>query len=524
MDKIKIERVLISVYNKDGVLTLAKFLSSKKLEIISTSKTAKMLSDEGIPVTKIEDVTKFPEIMGGRVKTLHPNIFAGILARRDLKEDIKSLNDLNVKPIDMVVVNLYPFVETISKPNVTLDEAIENIDIGGPSMIRASAKNHKYVTVVTDPNDYSAIIEELKENDCQLSMTTRFKLAVKAFKTTFEYDGYISNYLSKTSEERENQESELPQHISLNFTKLSSLRYGENPHQRAALYSVGGFDLARSLAVAKPIQGKEISYNNLVDAQGALNIVRDIEGKNVVAVIKHTNPCGVGRSESSLLEAYKLAFECDPISAFGGIVCLNNTVDGEVANEINKLFTEVVIAPKFSEDALKIFSKKKNLRLIELDIKKSFKPYDLKLIDGGALLQDIDSVIDDVEQAKAVTERKPTDMEMKSLKFAMNICKNVKSNAIVIANAKQSVGIGAGQTSRVDSAKIAIMKAQTSVKGCVLASDAFFPFRDSIDLIAKEGITAVIEPGGSIKDEEVIAACNEHKIAMLFTGKRHFKH
>ncbi len=524
MDNVKIKRALISVSDKDGVVELAKYLDSCGVEIISTSRTAKLIQDSKIKVTKINDVTSFPEILGGRVKTLHPNVFGGILARREVKDDLEALNDHKIKPIDMIVVNLYPFYKTVSNPESTIEDAIENIDIGGPSMVRASAKNHKHVAVVTDPADYNSIIEEMKANNCCLSFGTRAKLALKAFHLTYDYDSHIVNYLDGYYSEKENDSVKMPEKLELTLERLNKLRYGENPHQNASLYSVSGRGLKSSLAGAKPIQGKEISYNNLIDSQGAVNVLRDIEGKNVAAIIKHTNPCGVGRSENNLLEAYELALECDPVSAFGGIVCLSGEVNGELATEIKKLFTEVVIAPAFSDDALKVFAKKKNLRLIELDTDKSGSDLDFKFIDGGVLIQEVDLVNTNIDEARIVTERKPDPVELKALKFAMDICKNVKSNAIVLANEKQSVGIGAGQTSRVDSCEIAFMKAKLPIKGAVLASDAFFPFRDSIDLAAGKGIKAVIQPGGSLRDEEVIQACNEHGISMLFTGKRHFKH
>jgi len=524
MKSVKITRALISVYDKNGVADFAKFLSSKGVEIISTSKTANLIEEKGSPVTKIEKVTDFPEILGGRVKTLHPNIFAGILARREVEGDLKSLDDLKIKSIDLVVVNLYPFVETIRKPGVTLAEAIENIDIGGPSMVRAAAKNHKDVVIITKPEDYSSIMEEMEKSNGEISYETRMKLAVKAFDLTHSYDTHIFNYLASLDENKSESGESLPSNMELNLSKESSLRYGENPHQKAALYSVSGWDFKNSLAGAKPLQGKEMSFNNLIDAQGAINIARDIKGKFVTAIIKHTNPCGVGRSEKSLIDSYKLALECDPVSAFGGIVCVNHPIDGELATEIKKLFTEVIIAPDYTPDALKLFSKKKNLRLIKLSPDKSLCDKDIKFVDGGALMQDMDVEHNDIQNAKVVTSTKPTDEEMSNLQFAMNICKNVKSNGIVIANEKQSIGVGAGQTSRVDSCNIAIMKSRISTKNSVLASDAFFPFRDSIDLVAKQGIKAIIQPGGSLRDQEVIDACDEHGIAMIFTGLRHFKH
>lgn len=522
MGNIKIKRALISVFKKDGVVEFAKRLKENNVEIISTSKTAKMIKDAGVSVTEIKEVTSFPEIMGGRVKTLHPNIFAGILARRDNEGDTRSLRELKIEPIDLVVVNLYPFEETVSKPDATLDEAIENIDIGGPSMIRAAAKNSRYVAVVTDPGDYESVAKEIAQQG-GVTEETSSALALKAFKCTFNYDGHISDYLEGYNSEK-TADHHLPESMEIHLKKVKDLRYGENPHQAAALYLASSLGSKDTLAAASPIQGKEISYNNLMDAQGAVNIVRDLSGKYVCAIIKHTNPCGVGRSDKSPLEAYKRALECDPVSAFGGIVCLNCSCDADLALEIKKLFTEVVIAPEFTDDALASFKKKKNLRLIQLDPTKQHDTEDLKIIDGGILMQDMDTVTDDLKDARIVTKVKPSEEEMNTLRFAMNICKNVKSNAIVLANDYQSVGIGAGQTSRVDSCKIALMKANIPTKGAVLASDAFFPFRDSIDLMAKEGIKAVIQPGGSMRDEEVIEACNEHEIAMVFTGKRHFKH
>ncbi|MFN7953092.1 MAG: bifunctional phosphoribosylaminoimidazolecarboxamide formyltransferase/IMP cyclohydrolase [bacterium] len=515
----KVSRALVSVSNKDGVVEFGRGLAALGIEILSTGGTAKTLADAGVPVTKVSAVTGFPEILGGRVKTLHPKIHGGILGRPGLESDRAEMEREGITPIGIVAVNLYPFEATIAKAGVTREEAVEQIDIGGPAMVRASAKNHAWVAVVVDPTDYATVLAEL-ENGGVVGEPTRRRLAGKAFAHTAAYDAAIAAYLAR---EEAGDPNALPERAILALTKVQGLRYGENPHQRAALYRTGPA-LAGTLVAAKQLQGKELSFNNLLDLEAALRIAKDLADPAAV-IIKHNNPCGVARHATSLAEAYRNARATDPDSAFGGVVGLNRAVDAETAQEIGSTFIEAVIAPSFSAEARDALAKKTNLRLLELAFDApSTAGFDLKPVSGGLLLQDADAGTLAACELKVVTQRQPSDAEWEALRFAWVVVKHVKSNAIVYANANQTVGIGAGQMSRVDSSRIAVSKARLPLVGTVLASDAFFPFRDGVDAAAKAGATAVIQPGGSVRDEEVIAAANEHGMAMVFTGMRHFKH
>lgn len=509
-----IKRALISVSDKTGVVDFARALTEMGVEIISTGGTAKALRDSGINVIDVSEYTGFPEIMDGRVKTLHPLIHAGILARRDNEEDKKMMDSLGIKPIDMVVVNLYPFESTIKRQS-SIEEAIENIDIGGPTLLRAAAKNYKYVLVVVDPEDYSSIIEEIKKGS--ISITKRFELARKVFAHTARYDALIADYFGKLT-----QDSDFANEWALPLKKERLLRYGENPHQKAALYRVNE---TPSLIDAEVLQGKEMSFNNYLDTHSAVLLASEFD-ETVCVIVKHNNPCGVATSDTTL-EAYKKAFECDPVSAFGGIIAFNRAVDGKTAEEIIQTFYEVIVAPEFEKEALEVFSTKKNLRVLRffaLSDKITPSGYDLKRILGGFIVQQWDALTDEFASAKVVTKRQPTEEEWHALKFAWKVCKHVKSNAIVYATQDKTVGLGIGQTSRVFSAKIGAMHAVSSLKGSVAASDGFFPFRDNIDVMHQNGITAIIQPGGSVRDQEVIDAANQYNIAMVFTGIRHFRH
>ncbi len=514
------KKALISVSNKNGIVEFAKQLTELGFEIISTGGTGKTLQKNGVPIIEISAYTGFPEMLNGRVKTLHPKIHAGILALRDRKEHIETIATHGIELLDLVVVNLYPFEETISKSDVTLEAAIEQIDIGGPTLIRAAAKNYKFVTVIVDPADYDTVINEIKQYG-NTTLETRFQLAKKVFTHTARYDGIIAQYFS--SIDSEGNKLEWPEVINMQFNLKQKLRYGENPHQRGAFYAEKDAPQF-SLANAIQYQGKELSFNNLVDAEAAFRLISEFPEDYAVAGIKHTNPCGVGLSKKSQLEAFLKAREGDPVSIFGGIVAFNKPVEGDVARELAKMFLEVIIAPGYSKEALETLAAKKNLRVLELPLIEKPTGYDIKRIIGGILVQEWDEIDLIEEQLKVVTKRTPTEEEMAALKFAWKVVKHVKSNAIVIAKKDQVLGVGAGQMSRVDSVKIAIEKAGDKVNGAVLASDAFFPFRDSIDEAHKAGITAIIEPGGSIRDEEVITAADEHNMAMVFTGLRHFKH
>ncbi|MEN3325737.1 MAG: phosphoribosylaminoimidazolecarboxamide formyltransferase / cyclohydrolase [Acidobacteriota bacterium] len=507
-----IRRALISVSDKSGILDFARELTRFNVEIISTGGTAKSLRDAGINVRDISDITGFPEMMDGRVKTLHPRVHGGLLAIRDNADHLAALEQHGIQPIDLVVVNLYPFAETIKRDGVTREEAIEQIDIGGPAMIRSAAKNARDVAVVVSPEQYAQVIEELNQNNGALTLNTRNTLAQKAFEHTAHYDIMVSSYLAGSSDA-------LPDRLSWTMKKIADLRYGENPHQKAALYqtlTTGG------IANAAVLAGKEMSFNNYVDAEAAWQLVYDFE-QTACAIIKHTNPAGVGIGETAA-DAYKKALATDPVSAFGGIVAFNRTVDAAAAEEVTKIFTEVVIAPGYDPPALEVLRAKKNLRVIQISDVEQPAGVELKQIGGGMLVQTRDDHTLNPAELNVVSERKPSDDEIRALMFAWIVCKHTKSNAIVYARADQTVGVGAGQMSRVDSVKIGAMRAQLPVAGSVLASDAFFPFRDGIDEAAKHGITAVVQPGGSVRDEEVIAAANEHGLAMVFTGIRHFKH
>ncbi len=512
-----IKRVIISVSDKTGIVEFAKSLSKWEPEILSTGGTAKALRDAGLDVREVSDFTGFPEILDGRVKTLHPKIHGGILGRRDLDSHTRQMSENDIEGIDMVVVNLYPFEATVAKGDVSLEEAIENIDIGGPAMIRSAAKNHKDVAVLVDPADYAKIVEELDSNDGALSQTTRQELAVKAYSHTGWYDGRISSWLRDKVGETE----KLPDRKIILLEKKQTMRYGENPHQSAAFYNVANSDSA-GIAGAEQLHGKELSFNNIVDMAAAYELALEFDDPSV-AIIKHTNPCGVA-CDDSLLQAYINARETDPVSAFGGVIAINREVDPQTAEEISKLFVEVVIAPGFSEGAIAALTAKKNVRLINappLDIENGVA---YKFMPGGALIQEADAVTYDETTLKVVTKRQPTEEEMAALKFAWTVAKHVKSNAIVYTDANSTIGVGAGQMSRVDSARVAVEKAQRPVKGSVMASDAFFPFRDGIDAAGEVGVRAVIQPGGSVRDEEVIQSADEYDMAMVFTGIRHFRH
>ena len=527
-----IRRALISVSDKRGVVELARGLTHLGVEILSTGGTARVLREAGTQTIDVSEYTGSPEILDGRVKTLHPKIHGGILAIRDNPQHRETMERLGIVPIDLVVVNLYPFEATIAKEGTTLNEAIEQIDIGGPSMLRSAAKNYQCVAVVTDPDDYSKLLEELKKSRGSLSEKTRLRLALKAFRNTARYDAAIASYLqSQTARQPGSQAGALEgegfsSRLSLNLKKKLDLRYGENPHQRAALYSFGE---TAGLAGARKICGKELSFNNLLDLNAAWDLVREFSEPACV-VIKHTNPCGAAVA-GSLAQAFRAAYSGDPLSAFGSVISLNGLVDEESAEEIAaRDFIEAIIAADFSEEALEILTTKpkwgKNVRILkpEGDEKETSQAWDFKTISGGLLVQEKDDLLLDEEKVKVVSKEKPTEKEAKDLQFAWTVCKHTKSNCIVLAKERMVVGVGAGQMSRVDSTKIAIRKAAERAKGAVAASDAFFPFPDAIEELAESGVTAVIQPGGSLRDEEVIASADGQGLAMLFTGMRHFKH
>jgi phosphoribosylaminoimidazolecarboxamide formyltransferase/IMP cyclohydrolase len=517
----KIQRAILSVTDKTGIVEFARKLASMGVELISTGGTAKLLRDSGVTVKDISELTGFPEMLDGRVKTLHPKVHGGILHRREEPSHRAAVAEHGIQPIDMVVVNLYAFDKTAAKPGVHFEELIENIDIGGPSMIRSAAKNFQDVAVVTSPSDYTRIADEMARTSGELSSETRWRLAQRAFATTAAYDSSIASTLERVSSngrfEFHPEFSGFPQTLRLSFNKAMDLRYGENPHQKAAMYSDGS---GAGVANARQLQGKELSYNNIVDLQAAWDLAQEFEGP-VCAIIKHTNPCGTATGKT-LAEAYRKALECDPVSAFGGVIGVNRPIDGETAEEMAKLFLEVIAAPAFDEAARTKFGAKKNLRLVE--ITPSPEKWVLKNVSGGILVQDADVRPLAETDLKVVTRRQPTPEEKRALLFAWKVCKHVKSNAILYARDGQTVGVGAGQMSRVDSCKIGAMKAVLPLKGTVAASDAFFPFPDGIEEIAKAGATAIIQPGGSVRDQEVIEAADRLGLAMIFTGVRHFRH
>lgn len=513
-----IKRALVSVSDKTGIVDFCRELSQLGVEIISTGGTKSLLSKEGVPVIGISDVTGFPEILDGRVKTLHPTVHSGLLAIRDSAEHQAQMRELGLDYIDLVVVNLYPFQETIAKPGVAYEEAIENIDIGGPTMLRSAAKNHAFVSVVVDANDYSQVLDEIRDGG-DTTLETRKQLAAKVFRHTAAYDALISDYLSNKLGEP------LPERLTVTYEKIQDLRYGENPHQKAAFYRkpLAAVD---SLTNAEQLHGKELSYNNINDANAALQIVKEFTEPAVVAV-KHMNPCGVGIGES-IYEAYRKAYDADPVSIFGGIVAANRIIDEDTANLLKDIFLEIVLAPGFTDEALALLAQKKNIRLLKisgLELAADRKSqYVVTSIDGGMIVQESDIHSLTEADLQVVTDRKPTEEELKQLLFGWKVVKHVKSNAIVLAKDDMTVGVGAGQMNRVGSARIAIEQAGEKSKGSVLASDAFFPMGDTLEEAAKAGITAVIQPGGSIRDEESIKVANEYGIAMVFTGVRHFKH
>ena len=543
-----IKRALISVSDKSGVLEFAQALEARGVEILSTGGTSKLLQENGVKVIEVSDYTKFPEMMDGRVKTLHPLIHGGILGRRGIDEQV--MEEHGIKPIDLVCVNLYPFVKATSDPNCTLEHAIENIDIGGPTMVRAAAKNHRDVAIVVNAKDYNRVIAEMDANEGSLTYQTRFDLAIAAYEHTAAYDAAIANYFgciapdyglkdedaekNATDVKSESPEvaalglkaREFPRTLNLHFVKLQGMRYGENPHQKAAFYK--DVSLTNTcIATATQYQGKELSYNNIADTDAAIECVREFDDPCCV-IVKHANPCGVAIADH-ITEAYIKAFESDSESAFGGIIALNRELDGRTAKAIiDRQFCEVIVAPTVSEEAKEVLSAKKNIRVLGVgNLYLRETRLDFKRVNGGLLVQEADTLNIQPDDLKVVTERAPSDAEMEELLFAWRVCKYTKSNAIVYTNNKRTLGIGCGQTSRVFSARIAAIRAQDaglSLEGAALASDAFFPFRDGVDAAAAAGIKCIIQPGGSIRDEEVIKAANEHGIAMVFTGVRHFRH
>ncbi|MCL1926528.1 MAG: bifunctional phosphoribosylaminoimidazolecarboxamide formyltransferase/IMP cyclohydrolase [Syntrophorhabdaceae bacterium] len=517
----KIQRAIVSVSDKTGIAEFCRALSRLGIEMYASGGTAKLLREKKIPVCLIEEYTGFPEMLDGRVKTLNPKIHGGLLALRGNREHMKTIEKHGITPFDMVIVNLYPFEAAIARSGCTREEAIENIDIGGPSMLRSAAKNCQSVAVVCDPADYPGILAKLKKNAKDLDGETLAELGRKAFALTARYDAAISNYLGAGKDGKD----PFPVTLSAQWRRHQTLRYGENPHQRAAFYVDTHLPGEPTLGGAIQLQGKELSYNNIADIDAALQLALEFTVPAAV-IIKHANPCGVGTGRR-LVEAFRKARECDPVSAFGGVLGFNRPVNAETAKAVAATFFEAIIAPSFDKEAKKILLAKANLRVLETGgtfRRSKSQTWEMKKVSGGLLMQSSDRPDQDPKELKVVTKRKPTAGELEALRFAWKVCKHVKSNAIVYAMKDRTVGVGAGQMSRVDSAKIAVMKAQHPTKGTVLASDAFFPFRDGLDIAAKAGVTAVIQPGGSIRDEEVIAAANEHGIAMVFTGIRHFRH
>ena len=512
-----IRRALLSVFDKDGILELARALSGRGVQILSSGGTAGLLKENGVAVTAVPDYTGFPEMLDGRVKTLHPKIHGGILALRDNASHLDDLAKNAIEPIDLVVVNLYPFERTARTEGISLGDVIEMIDIGGPAMVRAAAKNYAHVGVVVDPVDYSGVIEEITTDGC-LADATRQRLAVKAFRHTSEYDTAVHAYLSRTGDAEV-----MPDRLSIDCVKVQGLRYGENPHQSAAFYTEPAA-AGLAFSAAKQLQGKELSFNNILDFDAALGVVGELD-RGACAIIKHGNPCGAAIG-SDPRTAFDRALKCDPLSAFGGVIAFNRGVDARAAEAIAEHFFEGVIAPCFDSEARQRLARKKKLRLLETgDLAGTRREgLDLRRISGGLLAQNWDRLDENVRDGRVVTKKVPSEEQWQALEFAWAVCKHVKSNAIVYTDAKRTIGIGAGQMSRIDSARLGVEKARSPIRGSVMASDAFFPFRDGIDAAAEAGVCAVIQPGGSIRDEEVIAAANEHGLAMVFTGRRHFRH
>ena len=520
-----IKQALISVSDKTGVLDFARALSGMGVNILSTGGTAKLLAENGIKVTEVADYTGFPEMLDGRVKTLHPKVHGGILARRDFPEHVSALEKHGIPTIDMVVVNLYPFQQTIAREECALEDAIENIDIGGPAMLRSSAKNHKDVIVICDPTDYAQVLAELSANNGEASYETKFALAKKVFAHTAQYDGAITNYFTSLGADKQHAtRSSYPATLNLHFEKVQEMRYGENPHQSAAFYRESNPQIG-ALANYTQLQGKELSYNNIADADAAWECVKTFDEVACV-IIKHANPCGVAIGASPL-EAYSKALQTDPTSAFGGIIAFNHEVDGNTAEAVAKQFVEVLIAPSFTDEAKKIFAAKQNVRLLEIPLGHAVNAHDFKRVGGGLLVQSPDAKNVMLAELKIVSKKQPTPQQLQDLMFAWRVAKFVKSNAIVFCANGMTMGVGAGQMSRIDSARIASIKAQNaglSLVGTAVASDAFFPFRDGLDVVVDAGATSVIHPGGSMRDQEVIDAANERGIVMLLTGTRHFRH
>jgi phosphoribosylaminoimidazolecarboxamide formyltransferase/IMP cyclohydrolase len=520
----RIRRALVSVFEKEDVVELGKTLASLEIEILSSGGTARLLEDHGISVVRVSDYTGFPEMLDGRVKTLHPRIHAGILAVRSNPGHVAEIEQAGIDPIDLVVVNLYPFEKTAATEGIALRDAVEMIDIGGPTLVRSAAKNYAHVGVVVDPADYPAVGEELRQGGT-LSPESRLRLAVKAFRHTSAYDSAVQAYLSRLEPDGQLRPADLSMsdRLQVDFVKVQDLRYGENPHQHAAFYR-DPLCKGPSICRARQLQGKELSFNNILDFDAALGLAVEL-GQGACAVIKHGNPCGVALGPEPMV-AFQRALECDPLSAFGGVIAFNRKLDRRAAQAVTEHFFEGVVAPEFDEEALQVFSRKKKLRLLEVGNLSDFahSGFDLRRVRGGMLAQEWDQITEQVRSSRVATRRQPSEDEWKALGFAWTVAKNVKSNAIVYAFSDRTAGIGAGQMSRVDSAKFGIQKAQVPLEGCVMASDAFFPFRDGLDVAAEAGVAAVIQPGGSIRDEEVVAAADEHEMAMVFTGHRHFRH
>ena len=520
-----IKQALISVSDKTGVLEFARALSAMNINLLSTGGTAKLLADNGLAVTEVADYTGFPEMLDGRVKTLHPKVHGGILARRDLPQHMDALSQHDIPTIDMVVVNLYPFQQTVAKDDCQLEDAIENIDIGGPAMLRSSAKNHKDVVVICDPADYQRVLDEMKANAGDVSRDTRFDLAIKVFAHTANYDGAITNYLSALGPDRQHQtRAAYPKTLNLQFVKLQDMRYGENPHQSAAFYRDASA-VQGALANYTQLQGKELSYNNIADADAAWECVKSLDAPACV-IVKHANPCGVAVGADAY-EAYSKAFKTDPTSAFGGIIAFNCALDGKAAEVVAQQFVEVLIAPAFSDAARKVFASKQNVRLLEIPLGQGVNLFDVKRVGGGLLLQSADAKNVQASELTIVSKKQPTPAQLHDMMFAWRVAKFVKSNAIVFCGNGMTLGVGAGQMSRIDSARIASIKAHNaglSLAGSVVASDAFFPFRDGLDVVVAAGAACVIQPGGSMRDQEVIDAADEQGVVMAYTGVRHFRH